>query len=84
MTRSRLASKQKTWTRLPELPASKMTAYLLAPAAASKGPDLLEEGEEAVEEEAGMRRSTRETRASGARRRKEVGVGVFIVVAGRG
>jgi hypothetical protein len=33
-TRFRLALKRKTWTRLPELPASKMTAYLSIPGAA--------------------------------------------------
>uniref|UniRef100_A0A0A9CVK6 Uncharacterized protein n=1 Tax=Arundo donax TaxID=35708 RepID=A0A0A9CVK6_ARUDO len=64
-SRSRLPSKQKTWTRLPELPASNMTAYFFAPAAPPNGPDLLPAADGAGAR--GMRRSTRETSASGAR-----------------
>jgi hypothetical protein len=55
--RSRLASKQKTWTRLLELPASKTMAYFLGLAAPSWGSTFLAVGEY------DMRRSTREMSA---------------------
>jgi hypothetical protein len=55
--RSRLASKQKTWTRLLELSASKTMAYFLGLAALSWGSTFLAVGEY------DMRRSTREMSA---------------------
>jgi hypothetical protein len=50
--RSRLALKQKTWARLLDLPALKMTTYFLGPMAPSNGPTFL-----VTVGERGMRRS---------------------------
>jgi hypothetical protein len=63
-TRSRLSSKQYTCTRLPELPASNMTAYLFSPSSTARGPHLRpptarSTPPEAVAGARGMRRRTR-------------------------
>ena len=70
-TKSRLSSKQYTCTRLPELPASNITAYLFDPSSTARGPHLRPPAARSPPPEAdggarGMRSSTNEMRSTGA------------------